>query len=77
MELSSMGVVARDEWIKTFEMRPDMNLQMGEYVVMPNHFHAIVIIGRNEYNMYRSRDAMHCVSTTMPCVPTAFHRIDD
>ncbi len=31
-------------------MRPDMNLQMGEFVVMPNHFHAIVIIGENEYN---------------------------
>ncbi len=31
-------------------MRPDMNLQMGAFVVMPNHFHAIVIIGENEYN---------------------------
>lgn len=27
-----------------------MNLQMGEYVVMPNHFHAIIIIGENQYN---------------------------
>jgi len=25
-------------------MRPDMNIQMGEFVVMPNHFHAIIII---------------------------------
>ena len=60
-------------------MRPDMNLQMGEYVIMPNHFHAIIIIGQNEYNVKRDvekrlndpgrldlaqrRDAMHCVST--------------
>jgi putative transposase len=60
-------------------MRPDMNLQMGEFVIMPNHFHAIIIIGENEYNVKRGgekrlddhgrldlaprRDAMHCVST--------------
>lgn len=57
-------------------MRPDINLQMGEFVVMPNHFHAIIIIGENEYNHKNQRnddvrctdarctDAMHCVSTT-------------
>ena len=47
-------------------MRPDMNLWMGEYVIMPNHFHAIIGIGDNEYNMRDKprRDAMHCVSTT-------------
>ncbi len=50
MNLSSIGVIVRHEWLKTFEMRPDMNLQMGEFVVMPNHFHAVVIIGDNEYN---------------------------
>ncbi len=40
MILSAIGKIAQTEWIKTFEMRSDMNLQMGEYVVMPNHFHA-------------------------------------
>jgi putative transposase len=85
VSLSSIGQIAQTEWIKTFEMRPDMNLQMGEYVIMPNHFHAIIIIGENEYNVKRGgekrlddherldlsprRDAMHCVST-MHCVPT-------
>ncbi len=80
VSLSPIGQIAQSEWIKTFEMRPDMNLQMGEYVIMPNHFHAIIIIGENEYNMKwekqqrpdgpgrldlaQRRDAMHCVSTT-------------
>lgn len=50
MLLSAIGEVVKSEWLKTFEMRPDMNLEIGEYVVMPNHFHAIVIIGHNEYN---------------------------
>jgi putative transposase len=62
MELSAMGEIVKTEWLKTFEMRPDMNLWMGEYVVMPNHFHAIIGIGNNEYNV-GSRDAMHRVST--------------
>jgi len=79
VSLSPIGMIVQNEWLKTFEMRPDMNLQMGEYVIMPNHFHAIIIIGQNEYNVKRDvekrlndpgrldlaqrRDAMHCVST--------------
>jgi len=53
MVLSEIGNIIETEWLKTFEMRRDMNLKMGEYVVMPNHFHAIIIIGENEYNMQR------------------------
>ena len=71
MELSGIGEIVQSEWFKTFEMRPDMNLLMGEYVIMPNHFHAIIGIGKNEYNSQpdtqpdtQRRDAMHCVSTT-------------
>lgn len=68
--LTPIGVIVETEWLKTFEMRPDMNLEMGEFVVMPNHFHAIIGIGENEYNTKRDthldtqrRGAMHCAST--------------
>lgn len=68
MYLSEIGQIAQNEWLKTFEIRPDMNLWMGEYVVMPNHFHAIIGIGENQFNRKRGAqrggDAMHCVSTT-------------
>lgn len=47
MVLNEVGQIAHTEWLKTFEMRPDMNLEAGEYVVMPNHFHAIIFIGHN------------------------------
>lgn len=66
MKLGEIGGIVETEWLKTFEIRPDMNLQMGEYMVMPNHFHAIISIGENEFNMERvtqRRDAMHRVST--------------
>lgn len=66
MNLNLIGQAVKTEWLKTFKMRPDMNLQMGEFIIMPNHFHAIIIIGNNQYNtaiIDSSGDAMHCVPT--------------
>jgi len=57
MSLSDIGKIVESEWLKTFEMRPDMNLEIGEYVVMPNHFHAIIIIGNNVFNANNSSEA--------------------
>jgi REP element-mobilizing transposase RayT len=50
MCLSAIGAVTYNEWLDTPAHRPDMNLQLGEFVVMPNHFHAILIIGENAFN---------------------------
>jgi putative transposase len=74
LKLNKLGLYAFSEWEKSPMIRPDMNIQLGEFVVMPNHFHGIVMIGENEYNtgfhgsgFYNGygvcRDAMHCVST--------------
>ncbi|HEY2583463.1 MAG TPA: hypothetical protein VGI43_16745, partial [Mucilaginibacter sp.] len=55
------------EWLRTKELRPDMNLELFEYVVMPNHFHGIIFIDDNKYNAdvcdNQIGDAMHRVST--------------
>ncbi len=56
---STIGNIVEQEWVKTPEIRPDMKLELGEFVVMPNHFHGILFIGNNEFN---GRDAMHGVS---------------
>jgi putative transposase len=50
MILNDFGKVVYDEWLKTPELRADMNLQLGEFVVMPNHFHGIIIINANSFN---------------------------
>ncbi len=50
MQLNDLGKIVEKEWLKTTEVRPDMNLELCEYVVMPNHFHAIIYIGENQYN---------------------------
>ena len=47
MKLSILGQVANDEWYKTPHLRLDMNLELGAFVVMPNHIHGIIIIGKN------------------------------
>ncbi len=65
MHLSEIGGIVKKEWIRTPELRPDMNLFIDEFVIMPNHFHGIIIIGENQYNAKHRgrRDATHRVST--------------
>ena len=65
MVLSELGRVAESEWLKSFELRPDMNLQLDEYQVMPNHFHAIVVIGENDTNK-----KTQCIASLQPQPPS-------
>ena len=64
MQLSDIGQIADEEWRKTFDMRPDMNLRMGEYVVMPDHFHAVVVIGENQFNQCQYNGQQNPAITT-------------
>ena len=41
MKLSEWGDIVRNEWERTAIVRP--NVELGEYVVMPNHIHGILI----------------------------------
>lgn len=52
--LSLIGIIAYEEWEKSIAIRPDMNLDLGPFIVMPNHFHAIITIGANIYNEERN-----------------------
>jgi len=62
MFLNELGLIVNREWLKTPKIRPDMNLELEEFITMPNHFHAIIMIGENMFNAH-GRDAMHRVST--------------
>jgi len=47
MILNEFGTIAHDAWMKKPEIRP--NVDLHEFVVMPNHFHGIIEIhGRGE-----------------------------
>ncbi|MFA7026324.1 MAG: hypothetical protein WC176_10745 [Candidatus Cloacimonadaceae bacterium] len=44
MLLSELGKIVESEWLKSTKIRKEVILD--EYVVMPNHFHAIVYFRR-------------------------------
>lgn len=49
MVLNAYGTVAYNEWVKTSEIRP--NVELGEFIIMPNHMHGIIrLLGRGESN---------------------------
>lgn len=60
MVLNQLGEIVQSEWLKTPAVR--INLELDEFVVMPNHFHGILILNElsNEIN----------VGATGPVAPT-------
>nr|WP_319510118.1 transposase [uncultured Draconibacterium sp.] len=42
MIYNAFGNIATEEWAKTPEIRK--NISLGEFIIMPNHFHAIISI---------------------------------
>ena len=48
MILGEYGRVAVEEWFKTKELRPYVELVEDEFVVMPNHIHGIIWITGND-----------------------------
>lgn len=47
MRLNDLGIIVRDEWFRTAELRPYIELLNEEFVVMPNHIHGIIWITDN------------------------------
>lgn len=56
MILSEIGRIVKEEWFATPKIRPNMNIEMDAFVIMPNHIHGIIVI-------YPCRDVMHLIST--------------
>lgn len=42
LKLNIFGKLAKEEWENTAEIRK--NISLGEFIIMPNHFHAILQI---------------------------------
>jgi REP element-mobilizing transposase RayT len=45
MIFSDFGKIVNEEWLKSFEMRDELFLD--EYIIMPNHLHAIVLLKKS------------------------------
>ena len=42
MRLNAAGKIVRDEWLRTSQIRP--NVELDAFFVMPNHIHGIIIL---------------------------------
>ena len=67
IHLSPLGQVVGDEWMRLTKRFP--NVELDEFVVMPNHLHGIVVLidpaGRGTGDIGESRATMN-----HPCAPT-------
>jgi putative transposase len=71
MRLNTYGEVVRDEWLKTPSLRP--NVVLGEWVIMPNHIHGIIIITHISAGgvlPYAPTDADGAGTGVLPYAPT-------
>ena len=57
MKLSDFGKIVDDEWKKSFEMRAELNCD--EYVIMPNHLHAIIVLKKPKSDNYNDLIGSH------------------
>lgn len=48
MRLNQYGKIVAEEWLRSAAVREE--IECGEFVVMPNHFHGIVHIVRSDFN---------------------------
>ncbi len=62
MALNEFGRIVQEEWMKTEQLRP--NVSCGKFVVMPKHFHGVLIIN------YDGRGVLQYART--PSAPTGF-----
>lgn len=75
IELSWIGEIVRQEFLHTFEMRK--NIQLDEWVIMPNHIHAVIVVNKTFWHDMRygcqnvGRDGLQTVPTKngKPIIP--------
>lgn len=73
MRLNEYGEIVVSEWIKSTELR--LEIECGEFVVMPNHFHGVVHIVGAYGNTPVSRDEKKIANSrnkdVLPYAPTS------
>ena len=47
MVLNELGEIVKEEWLKTTSIRMEIEIDIEEFVVMPNHIHGIIHITKN------------------------------
>lgn len=75
VQLSPLGIVIRQEWLKLPKRFP--NLELDEFVIMPNHFHGILLLKEldgelGKYESERLEDFGNPVVGSIPTIIRSF-----
>jgi len=70
MRANKFGRIIETEWLKTPQIRK--NVELDEYVVMPNHFHAILFIIRRGVLQYAPTNKFRSPSQTIGSIVRGF-----
>lgn len=71
MKLSNFGKIVDQEWQKSFEIRDE--LFCDEYIIMPDHMHAIVVLNNDSGNSAADMVQKHGRASQPP--PPPFYRL--
>jgi len=71
MRLNELGQVVNAEWLRTSVLRPQVALD--EFIVMPNHFHAIVTLETSRRGvLHTPSEKLHSPSQTLGAIVRGF-----
>jgi REP element-mobilizing transposase RayT len=65
--LKPAGIIANEEWLATPLIRP--NIEIGEYIIMPNHIHGIIRIKSSPHFVQTSRCGVSSVLPNKSGIP--------
>ncbi len=68
MMLNEIGNIVNDEWYRTPRIRP--NVELDEFVIMPDHIHGIIIINENGTDVTQHRRGVSQYAPTEQYAPT-------
>jgi len=81
MILNEYGLIAHNAWLKTPELRP--NVELGEFIIMPDHMHGIIrLLGTRgelhspETELYSPATELHSPATELHSVATELHSVE-
>ena len=68
MQLNDIGQLVEQEWLNTINIR-QKDVRLHNYIVMPNHFHAIIEIRRGElHSPYSHSSQSHLSQSDSPSI---------
>ena len=70
MELNGIGWIVRQEWLRSPMIRP--NVQLDEFMIMPNHMHGIIIINERRGELQFAPTPFRSPSQTIGAIVRGF-----